>query len=155
MTAETRQLITTLGLTPLPGEGGYYRATWRNPTASAILYLMTPTDFSALHRLAQDEVWHFHAGDSIEHVQWAPPAGAPRVTRLGADVLGGEQPQVAVAAGSWQGARLAAGATGRGWALLGCTVSPPWDERGFEVGRREDLLAQFPTEEAWIRALTR
>jgi hypothetical protein len=63
-------MIRLLGLSPLPGEGGYYRETWRasdvlpaaaldtrygreKPAGSAIYYLVTgaPGGFSALHRL--------------------------------------------------------------------------------------------------------
>jgi predicted cupin superfamily sugar epimerase len=153
--ATARQLIATLQLEPLAGEGGFFRPTWRSATASAIYFLMTPDDFSALHRLAQDELWHFYGGDRVEHVQFDPHAGSLRVARLGADILAGDEPQVAVPAGSWQGARIAAGAAGHGWSLLGCTVSPPWDERGFALGGRDDLLARFPAHAAWIHALTR
>ena len=42
-----------------------------------------------------------------------------------------------------------------GWTLLGCTVSPAWDEREFELGERGALLLEFPGHEALIRVLTR
>ncbi len=149
------QLIEHLRLTPLPGEGGYFRQTTCRPTASAIFFLLTRGDFSALHRIAQDEVWHFYAGDPVEHVQLAAD-GSAAVARMGSAVLVGEQPQVLVPAGVWQGARLAlAPAGGAGYALLGCTVSPPWNERGFELGARAPLLAEFPAQAGWVRALTR
>ena len=153
-----RALIARLGLEPLPDEGGFFRQTWRGDTASAILFLMTPQDFSALHRIAQDEVWHFHAGDPIEHVQLDSPNGAMRVTRLGGNILDGDQPQLVVPAGIWQGARLdpaAAGAAAQGFALVGCTVSPPWDGRGFRLGSRVALTREFPAAAARIAALTR
>lgn len=155
MNAAARQLIATLQLAPLPGEGGFFRPTWRNATASAIYFLITPEDFSALHRLTQDELWHFYGGDRVEHVQLNPRNGALRVARLGPDVLAGDEPQVVVPAGHWQGARIAAGPAALGWSLLGCTLSPPWDECGFDLGNRADLLARFPVENAWIHALTR
>lgn len=155
MNAAARQLIATLQLEPLPGEGGFFRPTWRNATASAIYFLITPEDFSALHRLAQDELWHFYGGDRVEHVQIDPRNGTSRTTRLGPDILAGDEPQIAVPAGHWQSARIAAGPAALGWSLLGCTVSPPWDERGFELGARGDLLACFPAQAAWIHALTR
>ncbi len=154
MNAAARALIAALDLAPLPAEGGFFRATWRNATGSAIYFLLTADDFSALHRLEQDEIWHFHAGDRIEHVQLDPRDGTVRVTVMSAAVLAGDQPQVIVPGGCWQGARLAAGAT-QGYALVGCTVSPPWDERGFELARRADLLRAFPAQGALIAALTR
>jgi len=151
--AAARQVVAALQLAPLPQEGGFFRATWRNATASATIFLITPEEFSGLHRLAQDEVWHFHAGDPVEHVQFDPRGGAVQIARLGPNVAGGEAPQIVVPAGVWQGARLRAGE--HGFALLGCTVSPPWDERGFALADRGALQAAFPAHLEIIRALTR
>jgi hypothetical protein len=163
------RLIQALGLQPLPNEGGFYRQTWRSSTGSAIFFLLTRDDFSALHRLAQDEIWHFYAGDRVEHVQLDPREGVASIMRIGPDVLAGEHPQVTVPAGVWQGARLVPSARktgsgsgaetlpapGHGFALLGCTMSPPWDETGFTLGVRDDLVRMFPTQAEWIHALTR
>ncbi len=153
-----QRIIDSLGLEPLPQEGGYFRQTWRSEGGSAILFLMTRDNFSAFHRIAQPELWHFHAGDAVEHVQLERETGRLRVTRLGAAVLAGELPQVIVPAGAWQGARLAVespsgGASG--YALMGCTLAPAWDERGFELGSRAGLLEAFPAAAEWIRGLTR
>jgi hypothetical protein len=38
---------------------------------------------------------------------------------------------------------------------VGCTVTPPWDESGFELGERAALAAEFPAARAWVDALTR
>ena len=94
MNEEARQIITQLALAPLPDEGGWFRRTWTSPVrladgraaGSAIYFLVTPEDFSALHRLATDEVWLSHAGDALEHVTLDAAGGAARVTRLGGDV---------------------------------------------------------------------
>jgi predicted cupin superfamily sugar epimerase len=159
--AEAREVIATLTLSPLPGEGGFVRQTWRGEKGSAAYYLMTAADFSALHRLRADEVWHFYAGDAIEHVMIEPQTGAVTVTRLGIDLSGGEQPQLAVPSGVWQGARLAGAAAGlstgprAGWALVGCTLTPAWNARDFELGPRDGLMREFPAAAEWIRALTR
>lgn len=153
-----QKLIASLGLEPLPHEGGFFRQTWRTDAGSAILFLMTTEGFSALHRITQTELWHFYAGDPVDHVQFNSATGRARVTRLGGDVLGGDCPQLVVPAGEWQGARLAPalpGSGGRGYALVGCTVTPAWDERGFELGNCEGLLQRFPAGADWIRALTR
>lgn len=157
MNRAARELVDALGLAPLPDEGGFFRATWRSETASAIYFLLTTEEFSALHRIGQDEIWHFYAGDPVAHVQFDPATGGVRLVRLGPDVPGGELPQVVVPAGVWQGAHLAAG-VGRGahgFALLGCTVSPPWDQRGFSLADRDELTRAFPLQAALIRALTR
>jgi predicted cupin superfamily sugar epimerase len=161
MHAEAREVIAALKLTPLPGEGGFVRQTWRSDAGSAAYYLMTVAEFSALHRLRAHEVWHFYAGDAVEHVTLRPETGAVTVTRLGANVGAGERPQLAVPGGVWQGARLAAAEAGpstslrAGWALVGCTLTPAWAEGDCELGVCEALLHDFPAAAEWIRALTR
>ncbi len=162
MNARATEIVAALQLAPLPGEGGFFRVTWRSTTGSAIRFLITTDEFSGLHRIAQDEIWHFYAGDPVEHVQINPHDGACTVARMSPAVLAGDQPQVLVPAGHWQGARLVPvpadenPATARnGYALFGCTVSPPWDERGFELAVRAELLRQFPAHAGWINALTR
>jgi uncharacterized protein len=162
MNAEAGHLISRLGLAPLPREGGFFARTWTSretmadgrACGSAILFLITGSDFSALHRLGMDEIWHFHGGDPAELSLLDPVAASWRTLVLGPDVAGGHVPQAVVPAGTWQGARPRAGGA-LGWTLLGCTVSPAWDEREFELGERGALLLEFPGHDALIRALTR
>lgn len=162
MNDEARQIIARLGLEPLPHEGGWFRRTWQSPETvapdraawAAIYFLVTPEGFSALHRLETDEIWHFHAGDTLEHVTLDPATGAVTVTPLGNRVLAGDSPQVVVARGVWQGARLAAGGA-HGWALLTCTMAPQWVEREFSLGERDALTRRFPAAREQIAALTR
>src|SRR4051812_41662937 len=125
MTAE--QLITLLGLSPLPEEGGYYRETWRSGVTltpatlparytsdrslgTVIYYLLTGDRdcFSAMHRLPTDEVYHFYLGDPVEMLLLTPEGSGHRVT-LGQNLVRGEQVQYIVPAGVWQGSRLMAG----------------------------------------------
>jgi len=158
-------LISKLRLEPLPGEGGFFAVTWTSaakdpdgrPSGSAILFLITEADFSALHRLRTDEIWHYHAGDPAELVQLDPGPPDCRIAVLGPDVEGGHVPQAVVPAGAWQGARIRAGGPGtaHGWTLFGCTVSPAWDGKEFELGDRAALEKEFPAQAAIIRALTR
>lgn len=155
-------MIDRLGLEPLPVEGGYFRAGWTSrvllpsgrAAASSIYFLMTPDGFSALHRLAGEELWHFHAGDAVEHVQMDPATGQVTVVRLGPEVLAGDQPRLVVPGGVWQGARLAPDGL-RGWCLIGCMVAPAWDPAEFELGNADALRRAFPGNDGWVRELTR
>ena len=133
-------LCALLGLEPHPTEGGFFVETYRSderlPAAAlpsryraaraigtAIYYLLTPATFSAMHRLASDEVFHFYLGDPVEMLQlW--PDGSHRVVTIGTAFETGERPQVVVPCDVWQGARLRPG--GR-FALLGTTVAPGFD----------------------------
>jgi predicted cupin superfamily sugar epimerase len=163
MNAEAAQLIRRFGMIPLPGEGGFFVQTWISaaridggrPLGSAILFLITDRDFSALHRLQTDEIWHYHAGDPAELIVLDPDSGVLSVTILGPDAAGVHRPQVVVPAGSWQGARLEPSSAVRGWTLFGCTMSPGWVEAEFELGRRDELERRFPSHAATVRALTR
>lgn len=163
MNDEAGRLISALGLSPLPGEGGFYASTWTSAATgpdgracgSSIVFLITEADFSALHRLQTDEIWNFHAGDPAELVLLDPESGAGRVIVLGPDVIGGHVPQAVAPAGHWQGARIAAGGPGRGWSLFGCSLAPAWDPREFELGNRAALEGDFPSHVSLIRALTR
>lgn len=154
------EIIARLRLEPLPNEGGFFRRTYTSaatlpggrPLATSIYFLLTPDGFSALHRLLTDEVWHFHAGDPVEHVMLDPTNSGGVRTILGTDLVAGHQPQLIVPGGAWQGARLVPGGA---WALAGCTMSPGWDEREFTLGERTALTSRFPDWAADIRALTR
>jgi len=141
-------VIARLGLAPLELEGGYFRETYRSGHATAIYYLLTPSTFSHLHRLAADEVFHFYAGDPVEMLHLGPDGG--RRLLLGGD-LGTHACQVVVPAGTWQGARLVPG--GR-WALMGTTMAPPFELAGYTHGRRAELLAAYPAHAELIVALT-
>jgi predicted cupin superfamily sugar epimerase len=162
MNAEAEKIIARLGLVPLPNEGGFFRQSWVSrerladgrAAGSAIYFLLTPEGFSALHQLKTDELWHFYAGDPVELLQLDPRDRSTRLTVLGPDVLAGQIPQLTVRGGIWQGARLVPEA-GRGWALLGCTLAPAWDEREFLLGHRLELSTAFPAQAKLIAALTR
>ena len=136
-----QEIIETLGLEPLAGEGGYFRQTWiadaenGRPAGTAIIYLVTPDSFSALHRLDAPEVFHFYKGDACEQIV-IDPAGNLTTTVLGSDILVGEQVQSVVPADCWQGTKLVEGGE---WALVGTTMAPGYLQSGFELATVADL----------------
>jgi predicted cupin superfamily sugar epimerase len=152
-------LRALLGLVPHPVEGGYFVETYRSAepgargrsAGTAIYYLLTPDTFSAMHRLASDEIFHFYLGDPVEMLQlW--PDGSHRVVVIGPDLESGQRPQVIVPRGIWQGAHLRPG--GR-FALLGTTVAPGFDYADYETATRPALLSTHPAARDLITALTR
>ena len=146
MSAE--DIIARFRLEPLPGEGGFYRQTWfsrgangaPDPTGTAILYLVTPESWSALHRLSLDEVFHVYLGDACDMVM-VSGSGEVVEVRLGSDIVAGEQVQHVVPAGWWQGTRLADGGS---WALLGTTMAPGFRPDVFELATESDLDCVVP-----------
>jgi predicted cupin superfamily sugar epimerase len=152
-------LKQTLHLVPLAPEGVFYAETYRSTEklpdghslSTAIYFLLTPDSFSALHRLASDEIWHFYLGDPVQMLQ-LDNRGAGQIVTLGADFDRGMRPQIVVPRGSWQGARLLPGGA---FALLGATVSPGFEFADFELAQREALLLAYPEFSSLITALTR
>lgn len=153
------EIIQLLDLQPLPEEGGYYKETFRSKQktnenrnlASGIYYLVTPADFSALHRLSSDETFHFYAGDPLEMIQ-VDPNGKLTSHRLGSDLSNGFRPQALVPAGCWQGTRLMEGGS---WGLVGCMTTPGYDPGDFELGKIESLAKSFPQHAPLLRQYTR
>jgi uncharacterized protein len=140
-----------LGLEPIPVEGGWFRITWRSPSAGAILALFTdePDGFSALHRLSVAELWFFHAGGPFGLLLLHPDGTSTDVV-LGAETGRGQVPQVAVEAGTWMG-----GAPRDGWTLLSTVTVPPFTDDAFVAGSRAGLAASYPDRGADIERLTR
>jgi hypothetical protein len=160
MTAD--EIKRLLHLAPHPLEGGSFRRTYTSggavelprgvrPLGTAIYYLLEAGTFSEMHLLDSDEIFHFYLGDPVEMLQLCPN-GRSAVLSLGPDLGEGQQVQVVVPAGVWQGTRLA----GNGKvALLGCTVTPGFDYADYRSGSYAELAAKWPAEAERIKALTR
>ncbi|MFF7265968.1 cupin domain-containing protein [Streptomyces sp. NPDC008159] len=154
-------LIAHYALEPIPREGGRFRQTWAGPErgdgrpeGTAIVALLTtePGDYSALHRLPTDEIWHFHLGDPLRLLLLRPDGSSDTVV-LGPDVLGGQHVQYVVPAGTWMGARVRGG--DGAWTLFGCTMAPGFTFEGYEHGDAGELARRYPERAALIAELGR
>ncbi len=149
-------------------EGGYYHETYRTdesiPEASlperfdgprdvaTLIYFFLPADaFSALHRIQQDEVWHFYAGAPITLHQISP-GGSYTTQTLGRAVTEGQQLHAVVPAGTWFGATANAD---EGYGLVGCTTAPAFEFADFELADRATLTEECPQHADVIERLTR
>jgi predicted cupin superfamily sugar epimerase len=130
---------------PLPGRG-------ERSGSTAIYFLLEAADFSALHSVSSDEIWHHYLGDTLE-LHCFDRSGSHRRVLLGAALASGERPQHAVRAGELQAARVLEGA--HGFALCGCTVAPGFDFADFRMPGRAELLALLPQHRELVTALTR
>jgi uncharacterized protein len=126
-------VIRLLGLQPHP-EGGYYAETFRDArliegraVSTAIYYLLDTGDVSQWHRVDAVETWHWHAGAPLV-ITVSPNGHDASAHYLGNDLKAGHRPQFVVPAGCWQTA-TSLGA----WTLVGCTVAPGFDFKGFEL----------------------
>jgi uncharacterized protein len=150
--------IKTLSLLTHP-EGGYYKETYRSKKSielkefgskrnysTAIYFLLEKDNFSALHRIKSDELWHFYAGDNLEIIE-IDTQGELKITELGKDNF-----QYCVPAGNWFGSRVKQGGK---FSLVGCTVAPGFDFTDFEMADRKKLSAAFPRHIKIIEEMTR
>jgi predicted cupin superfamily sugar epimerase len=149
-------------------EGGSFRETYRAalkvPTSvlpsafkgernasTGIYFLLEFGDFSAFHRIAADEMWHFYDGYTLT-IYEIKPEGAMVVHQLGKHVHLGERPQLVITAGSWFASRVE---VVDGYTLVGCTVAPGFDFADFELGDRGELQKEYPAHKGIIEELTR
>lgn len=145
MSAE--QVIGHLGMEYLPGEGVWVSLLYRSDYGNAIHALLTPSDFSALHRLQQDELWMHVAGAPVDMLLLGPD-GSVQTPTLGRGTDDGSIMHAFVPAQSWQGAQP------RGdWALVGCALAPPFTQ--FELADHDTDLSAWPTAVHTARGLIR
>ncbi|HYG16513.1 MAG TPA: cupin domain-containing protein, partial [Bacteroidia bacterium] len=151
--------IEKLGLTQHV-EGGAFKETYRSPlvlsnlprdfkgarnASTTIYFLLQDGEFSALHKIAADEGWHFYEGTPLTVYEIEANGNLIKHT-LGRDFEKGETFQCTIKAGSWFGSRVENG----GYALVGCTVAPGFDFADFELANRDVLLQQFSHHEKLI-----
>lgn len=117
-----QQVIDALKMHYLEGEGCWISLVWRTEHANAIYALITPDDFSAMHRLNEDEAWTHIAGAPAEMLVLNPD-GSHDVIMLGTDIAAGQVPHHRIPGGCWQGIIT----TGE-WTLVSCMLVPPFTE---------------------------
>ena len=151
---------------PLPFEGGFYVETHRSEDVvkktalpdryssdrnfcTEILYLLTSDTCSKLHRVKSDEIFHFYLGDPVKMLNIFAD-GTNRVINIGTDILAGQQPQVVVPRGTWQGALIES--PGK-FALMGCTVAPGFEFDDFELADRGQIFKKYPDQQGLVDKL--
>ena len=164
---QVQDLIEKLELLPHP-EGGYYKEIYRSPGiipqqvlgkhfsgnrnfSTSIYFLLTSDDFSAFHRIGQDEIWYFHSGSSL-FIHMIDQQGNYFRHELGTGVNKGQTPQFVVPAGYWFASNIK---NKNSYSLVGCTVAPGFDFDDFELAKREKLIDEFPQHSEIIHKLTR
>jgi len=148
-------------------EGGYFKEVYRSTGTipkshlvpqfegernycTSIYFLLTSEEFSSFHKIKSDELWYFHAGTAIE-IYMIDLQGKMDTVKLGTNFEQEEYFQTYVPANTWFAAKLI---QKESYALVSCSVAPGFDFIDFELGRREALLAKFPTHEKIIVELT-
>ena len=142
-------------------EGGYFKETYRcqesltavnlpdrfqqpHSFSTAIYYLLDAPNFSAFHRIKQDELWHFYQGSALTiHVIKTNGSECGKYVKLslGNNPSQGHSFQQVVEAGDWFAATVD---DPNGFALVGCTVAPGFEFADFELADRDKLVELFP-----------
>lgn len=149
-------------------EGGAFREVYRSPlvlpksalnpehkgdrsASTSIYFLLEYGEFSAFHRIASDELWHFYDGTAL-CIYEIKENGELIKHLLGRNIENGETLQILIPAGSWFASRVEIPG---GFALCGCTVAPGFDFADFELADRKKLQEQFPQHSQLIASLSK
>jgi hypothetical protein len=159
MHKEAVRLVKKLGLKKHP-EGGYFKQTYRSDMmvnvagydgqrniSTAIYCLRVGGQYSAFHKMKSDEIWHHYAGGSLTLYAINEYGTLSRI-RLGR----GGTPQAVIKVGTWFAAALN---NKKSYSLVGCTMSPGFDYRDWELGKRDELARMYPPHRALIERYTK
>ena len=148
-------------------EGGYFSEVYRSDEiiknealperytgnrvfSTSIYFLLKNDQVSSFHRIKSDEIWHLYEGGSLT-IYVIDENGNLNKNILGRDIEKGETFQFTLPKNCWFGAELN---DKTGFALIGCTVSPGFDFKDFELGQRDFLLNTYPQYSDIIEKLT-
>lgn len=166
MTKTAQYWIKQLILDKHP-EGGWFKEIYRSEEmalkdalpedfsgsrnfSTSIYYLLEGNDFSSFHRIKSDEIWHYYDGNSAIEILLVQN-GKLKKHYCGNNPDKNEQLQVIVPKNTWFAARLS---NKKGFALVGCTVSPGFHFEDFEMAGKE-LMKEFPNLASEINGLIR
>lgn len=162
MTAEAVRGL--LGLEPHP-TCGYVRITYLSkeriapgglpapfaagrPMGSALYFMVTPDRSVRLHRILNDQLYHYYLGDPIELIMLLGDGKSERAV-VGPDLAAGHRPQLFIPGGTFHTARLIEGGA---WFLGASTEWPGVEPEDVETGDLEALAAEYPSVAADLRA---
>jgi predicted cupin superfamily sugar epimerase len=165
-----QKLIQHFRMEKIPAEGPWFTVTYRSQdvldanglparyegsrvAGTAIYAVQTTEDFSALHKLATDEIWHFYGGDPLEMLLLYPD-GHGEVVVIGPDAFKEQHPQFVVPRNVWQGS-MPIGAGSECYSFFGNTLAPGFGFDDFEIGYRDELQEKYPQFSDDIARLTR
>ena len=159
-------IIDKLNLQAHP-EGGYYKEIYRSKGiirtsslsqdikgernySTAIYFLLAKNQFSAFHKIKQDEIWHFYSGTTLL-LHTINIKGEYKLIRIGQNLKNEEHFQYVVPAGTLFASEVE---DKNSFSFCGCTVSPGFDFKDFQMPSRKDLIKSYPKHSEIIMKLT-
>jgi predicted cupin superfamily sugar epimerase len=113
------------------------------PAGSALYFMVTPDAPVRLHRIRNDQLYHYYLGDPIEVLMLHVDGTSERVV-VGPDLRGGQRVQLLIPGNTFHTARLIPESF-RGWFLGASTEWPGVEPADVEIGDVEALAAKYPS----------
>ena len=118
------------------------------PSGSALYFMVTPSAPVRLHRIRNDQLYHYYLGDPLEVFLLHADGGTERVI-VGPDLRGGQRVQLLIPGNTFHTARL----IGQGrWFLGASTEWPGVVPADVEIGNLDALAGKYPAVAAELRA---
>jgi predicted cupin superfamily sugar epimerase len=136
------QMNIPAGALPAPFETG-------RPVGSALYFMMTAERPVHLHRIRNDQLYHYYMGDPIEVIMLKSGGEIERVT-VGPDLRAGQVLQLFIPGNTFHTARIL---SKRDWFLGASTEWPGVEPQDVEIGKLDELAAKYPSAAADIRAI--
>ncbi|HEY7296341.1 MAG TPA: cupin domain-containing protein [Xanthobacteraceae bacterium] len=119
------------------------------PLGSALYFMVTRGAPVRLHRISNDQLYHYYLGDPLE-VFMLHADGSTEQVIVGPDLRGGQKVQLLIPGNTFHTARI----VGRGqWFLGASTEWPGVVPADVEIGNLDLLAAKYPGVAADLRAI--
>ncbi len=119
------------------------------PLGTALYFMVTPEAPVKLHRIDNDQLYHYYLGDPIE-VLLLRENGLSELVIVGSNIVGGHLVQLFIPGNTFHTARI----TGKRRWFLGASTEWPGvvvRDRDVELGNADELAAKYPDAAADIR----
>ena len=110
------------------------------PVGSALYFMVTPGAPVRLHRIRNDQLYHYYLGDPLEVLMLRVDGTTERVV-VGPDVRGGQLVQLPIPGNTFHTARVIGR---RRWFLGASTEWPGVEPVDVEIGNVDALVAKYP-----------
>ena len=117
------------------------------PLGSALYFMVTPGAPVRLHRIRNDQLYHYYLGDPLEVFMLHGNGTTERVI-VGPDLRNGQRVQLLIPGNTFHTARLIGR---RQWFLGASTEWPGVEPADVELGKMEELAAKYPSVAEQIR----
>src|SRR5437870_7095926 len=121
------------------------------PTGSALYFMVTPDAPVRLHRIRNDQLYHYYLGDPIEVLMLHANGTTERVV-VGPDLRSGQCVQLFIPGNTFHTARIGGR---RLWFLGASTEWPGVEPADVEIGDVDSLATKYPDAAEDLRAFQR